>query len=204
MQTLIHPSEALARNLEFYGEHAKQYCRDTAALDMRRSRAAFLELVPEGGHILDAGCGSGRDSAAFMQAGYAVTAIDASPAMVRMARQLKVPAQTMSFQEIDFDQAFDGIWACASLLHVPSAELLDALRRLRKALRPGAVMYVSLKYGAGETFESDGRFFSYHTPEEFKRKLHTTHLQVVRDWTSDDKPYGVHRWMTFLVRRPKN
>ena len=201
MSTLIHPSEALARNREFYGEHAVQYCRDTATVDMHRSRAAFLDLMPPGASILDAGCGSGRDSAAFIEAGYDVSAIDASPEMVRMAHQLDVPAREMAFQQVNFNQAFDGIWACASLLHVPRAELVDALRRLRRALRPGGVLYVSLKIGAGETLEPDGRFFSYHTPAEFKRKLLVANLRVIRNWISDEKPCASPMWMTFLVQR---
>lgn len=118
-----------------------------------------------------------------------------------MAHQLDVPAREMAFQQVNFNQAFDGIWACASLLHVPRAELVDALRRLRRALRPGGVLYVSLKIGAGETLEPDGRFFSYHTPAEFKRKLLVANLRVIRNWISDEKPCASPMWMTFLVQR---
>ena len=95
------------------------------------SRSKFLIHVPAGGDILDAGCGSGRDALAFHRAGYRVTAFDASPEMCRMARQYTdLPVIQMTFQEMTWRSAFDGIWACASLLHVPQVELPDVLGTL--------------------------------------------------------------------------
>lgn len=189
------------RTLEFYDEHAARYCRDTLKVDMRRSRAQFLEFVPQGGRILDAGCGSGRDSSAFRTTGYKVTAIDASPAMVRVARRRGVPARVKSFQQIDEVEAFDGIWACASLLHVPRANVVAVLRRLKRALRRHGVLYITLKYGTGESVGADGRFFSYYTPKDFGKRLQRAGLRPVQHWVSDDKPSAKPTWVTYLVRR---
>lgn len=79
----------------------------------------FLHHVHSGGHILDAGCGSGRDTKYFIDHGYQVTAIDGSKEMVSAASKLTgLTVQHLQFDEIYCQQEFDGIWACASVLHV--------------------------------------------------------------------------------------
>lgn len=203
MNTLIDPTDVKHRTLEFYDEHAEQYCRDTFDVDMNRGRAKFLELVPQGGRILDAGCGSGRDSAAFQAAGYRVTAIDASPEMVRNARLRGVPAKNKSFQDIDEVGVYDGIWACASLLHVPRIEIVGVLLRLKRALRCQGILYVTLKYGTGESLAPDGRFFSYYTPQDFSEALRAAGLKLTRHWISGESPSAKPMWVTYLALRPK-
>jgi SAM-dependent methyltransferase len=202
MQTLVSSHEAQSLNVRFYDTHAEQYCRDTVGLDMSEGRARFLAHLPPGGQILDAGCGSGRDSLAFLEAGYRVRAIDASVELVRQARARGVPAEVKTFQQVDEKEAFDGIWASASLLHVPRAELVSVLRRLARALRPGGIMYITLKYGEGEAVTADGRFFCYHTPETFEAVVRQAKLKLERYWNTDDRPSYPPLWMAFLVRRP--
>jgi SAM-dependent methyltransferase len=111
----------------------------------------FLYWLPNSGHILDAGCGSGRDAFAFQKRGYQVAAFDASPTLAKFAATYcGLSVQVMRFQEINWLRRFDGIWACASLLHVPAAELPDVLIRMADALKPRGVLYASFKYGQGE------------------------------------------------------
>ena len=101
---------------------------DTVDVDMTPLYRCFLPLLPEQAHVLDAGCGSGRDALAFAKLGYRVTAFDASPALVALAEShLRRPVQCLHFQDIAWRETFDGIWACASLLHVPAAELPDVI-----------------------------------------------------------------------------
>ncbi len=127
---------------DYYDKHGKDFANTTRQLDVAPLMGDFLRLLLAGGHILDAGCGSGRDTKAFAELGYTVTAIDSSPSMVSMAAEYSgQEVLELSFQEIDFHETFDGIWACASLLHVPQVEMNDALARLTTALKPGAVMY---------------------------------------------------------------
>src|SRR4051812_22250749 len=120
----------LAANLRFYEAHARQYIEDTVNLDLSELQSVFMNNLRPGAHILDAGCGSGRDSAVFRASGFKVTAIDASPQMVRSASKMGINAKIMTFQEMTFDCEFDAIWACASLVHVPKAEILDVVARL--------------------------------------------------------------------------
>jgi SAM-dependent methyltransferase len=142
--------------IAYYDEHADEFYADTVGAEMGGFYDAFLPLLPVGGRILDAGCGSGRDSRAFLERGYAVTAFDASAALgSRAARLLSRPVLQLTFQEMAFAEEFDGVWACASLLHVPRAELDGVLARLARALVPGGAAFLSFKYGDGEG-ERDG------------------------------------------------
>ena len=148
----------------YYNTHTKQYVKTTGEVDMSNQYAIFLPHLEPGSSILDAGCGSGRDSLAFKQRGYSVQAFDASEAMVEAASALgQIPVRKLLFQEMDYDRQFDGIWACASLLHVPKQELNKVFSLLAKALKPKGFLYCSFK-NREESFEKDGRVFSCFTP----------------------------------------
>ena len=139
----------------YYDAHAKEYAELTVKADMSPAYDRFLAYLPAGAGILDAGCGSGRDSLCFIKKGYDVTMLDASAGMCRCAEALTGRrALCMKFDEIEFADRFDGIWACASLLHVSEKELESVLTKFYRALRAGGVLYASWKYG--ETDRQDG------------------------------------------------
>jgi len=147
-------------NEEYYREHAQRFFRDTANVDMLALYRPFIGELPPGARILDAGCGSGRDVKAFSDMGFAVEAFDASAELVALARQLSGNAVAHKrFQEVDAVETYDGIWCCASLLHISEAELPGVMTRLAIALKPNGVWYLSFKYGRGER-EKDGRRFT--------------------------------------------
>src|SRR5215471_3039377 len=153
------PSDDTTSTVGYYDAHAAEFCENTVSLDMTELYAPFLRDIPAGGRILDAGCGSGRDSLAFLRKGYHVVSIDASAEMVNAATKLTgQEARILRFDALDFESEFDGIWACASLLHVARQELSPVLARLTRALKPNGVLYISFKYGDCERMEG-GRFF---------------------------------------------
>jgi SAM-dependent methyltransferase len=188
----------------FYNANAQRFFDDTIGVDMRPLYAPFLALVPPGGAILDAGCGSGRDSRYFKDHGYQVVAFDASEEMVRLSSAvLGQPVLHLTFQELEFEEEFDGIWASASLLHVPRAEMDDVLQRLTQALRPGGVLYASFKLGEGEVVR-DGRLFNSYTEATFGEVLaHHSELELVFTRINDDFRPGRtgEQWLNLLLRR---
>lgn len=187
---------------EFYEARAEEYAARTGHLSMASLYAPFLELVPPGGHILDAGCGPGRDAAEFARRGYQVTACDGSARMVELTRRRTgVHAIQARFQDFQFHRQFDGIWACASLLHVPLPELDDALARLRNAMKVGGAGFVSFKRGEGERIEEGRRFIDF-TPESLSARLRgISGLAVIRTWVSRDEQGRIHvQWVNALVR----
>ena len=104
---------------QYYKQFAAEFFGSTVAVDMAAIHQRFLALLKPGAHILDAGCGSGRDAKAFAEAGFRVTAFDASPELARLASDhCGFEVTVRRFEDIAEVEAFDGIWRCASLLHV--------------------------------------------------------------------------------------
>jgi SAM-dependent methyltransferase len=199
------PSDYVASNTAYYDAHADEFCQNTAGVDMSELYVPFLREVPAGGRILDAGSGSGRDSAFFLRKGYRVLAIDASNEMVAATSKLSgQPALRMRFDEVAFDAEFDGIWACASLLHVARQDLPTTMERMARALKPGGVFYLSFKHGDRERVES-GRFFTNMDEVSFGKLLATQpELEPLRVWIADDfRDDGRSRlrWFNAIVRR---
>lgn len=149
------------QTIAYYDDPSNAYADQTLHADMSAIYERFEKYLTPGAAMLDAGCGSGRDSLHFMKAGYTVTAIDASHEMCAFAsRLLQQEVRQLRFQELDYDACFDGIWACASLLHVPERQQAEVFHRLMRALVPGGVLYASWKYGETERTEaSSDRLF---------------------------------------------
>jgi SAM-dependent methyltransferase len=155
----MHHRHSGAESIAYYEKHAQGFFDGTVDLDLSPLHLRFLAWLPSGGHILDAGCGSGRDARAFLEQGYTMTACDASPALAALASvHCGLPVRVLRLEEIDWQARFDGIWACASLLHLALPELPDVLRRLATALKPGGVLFTSFKYGQGERDHGGRRF----------------------------------------------
>jgi SAM-dependent methyltransferase len=159
----------MSATLSFYDRHAASYSAQTRAIDMNCARSNFAARLPLGGRILDAGCGSGRDTKAFREAGFEVVAFDGSPAMAAEAGHwLGRPVLCLRFEALESavgnhpdlaPASFDGIWASASLLHLAQPELVEALRELLRLLKPEGLLYASFKYGHGARTDAQGRFF---------------------------------------------
>lgn len=145
---------------QYYRDHALAYAESTLGVDMSEIYGRFLSYLPMPAKLLDAGSGSGRDTLAFKNRGYDIDAFDASQALCVFSTQLTgVPARVQTFQDFQSEPVYDGIWACASLLHVQADELSDAIRRLVHALKPEGALYMSFKHGSGERLSADGRFY---------------------------------------------
>lgn len=149
---------------DFYDANTEAFISTTRDVDMAEMQRRFLAALPMTSaaptRILDAGSGSGRDALAFRLLGYAVEAFDASPAMVAATCEYAgVPARRMRFEEFTWEHSFDGIWACASLLHVAEADLPQVMDRLVAHLTSGGALYLSFKLGTGERTK-DGRQFT--------------------------------------------
>lgn len=174
-------SPIVANVRAFYDRTAAAYVERTFHLDMSKTRRQLTRLLLPGARVLDAGCGSGRDALAFAQAGFEVDAFDASPEMVALARAhtgLDVACHT--FEDVTALERYDGIWACASLVHLDDEGLLRALTRLMAALKVGGVIFMSLKKGEGLRFAEDGRVFNDFTLERLTEMEPLRSLELLR------------------------
>jgi SAM-dependent methyltransferase len=191
--------------IDFYDRRGQDFFDRTVNLNVPQIWQPFVELVPTGGHILDAGCGSGRETKIFRDLGYRVTAFDASATMVRLASDYTgQPVLHLTFEQMDFDSAFDGVWACATLLHVPLADLPGVFENFIRALKPGGVWYASFKWGVGEMLADDGRTFTNFDEDTFRPfAAQFPALKIERLWQSvDQRPEAQgSRWLNILLRR---
>lgn len=189
--------------IRYFDQNADEYALSTVGIDMSAFYEPFLAMVSQGRAILDAGCGSGRDTKAFLDRGYAVTAFDASENMASLAAKTTgIRVGVRRLQDVDFGCDFDGVWASASLLHLPRADLLDAITRLAKALRLGGVLYASFKLGIGEQV-ADGRLFTYLSETELRSLLRVVPLlSLATLWTTADlRPSRSDRWLNVLATK---
>jgi len=190
--------------LKYYEENAQNFCLDTQNVDFSIFQLEFMKGLPKGGRILDLGCGSGRDSKAFLQAGYHVTAVDASSELCRRASEFIGQSVICStFQEYVPAGNFDGIWACASLLHLPAEELAEIISRMAGSLNQGGCFYVSFKYGTFRGMRK-GRFFQDMTEASLKELLQNIpELEILSMKVTSDVRAGreKEKWLNVFLRK---
>ena len=193
----------MSSTIRYYDNNTVGFIESTLDVDMSELHDRFLAEITEGGLILDAGCGSGRDSKAFLGRGYRICAFDASTMMARAAEELlgqRVDVRRMEdVRELD---CYDGIWACASLLHVPEADLPEVLGRLWASLKQGGMFYLSFKQGDGERSDGD-RHFTDATETRLRQWLaDLDDIEHIECWlTPDRRPNRKESWLNALVRR---
>ena len=136
------------QTLDYYNANADQFIATTANVEFSELQKRFMSMLPEGGRVLDLGCGSGRDSLAFLRSGFLVDAMDGSETMVRAASKLTgLPVACALFDEYEPDGVYNGVWACSSLLHVPLHDLPAVINKYTACLKPDGVFYMSFKMG---------------------------------------------------------
>lgn len=187
---------------QFYENHASDYFDQTVMADMSPLYIHFLARIPPGGRILDVGCGSGRDLLAFVKRGFRAEGIDSSETLARMAASYSgTSVKVGDFTQADLDGLYDGIWACASLLHVERDVLFSTLQNLKNALVPGGTIFASVREGSGEKVGNDGRIYTLYGLDELKNELSRVGLRVDSSWRTQDVVHnrGGLTWINVLA-----
>lgn len=179
-------STQMNQTISYYNKNAEEFCKNTINADMTFCRNKFLKYLEAGGFILDAGCGSGRDSVVFKQLGYHVTAMDASPEICKEAE--KVLGQRVlckPFEELNDEKKYNGVWACASLLHVSKEDMGEVLHRLGHALKDDGILYASFKHGDEEKIVN-GRLFNNYDEKSVNILINENGFKVLEIFTTQD------------------
>lgn len=189
--------------IEYYENHSVEFIQSTINADMTNLYSRFEEYLLPGMSILDLGCGSGRDSRYFFDKGYSVVAIDPSLAMCKHTKELvDIPVYNISAEDICFDQKFDAVWACASLLHIKKNLMEKTLDRVFSSIRKGGVMYASWKYGENCHLENN-KYYSDYTEVGLKTMLEKfDKVEIIDLWTTNDVRLELesNKWTNVILR----
>jgi len=193
-------------SVNYYNDHALAYYKQTAFIDMEDFYRPFIELLPRGGLILDAGCGVGRDTRFFIKNAFRVVSFDASVEMVNLCNHYPFAYCTQkTFYELEHVEEFDGVWASGSLVHVPHLKLADVITRIFRSLKPGGIFYFSLKVKNGGGHFQNGRNFYNYDKEIISKILSDVPFYVIKEpWENESKLNDSEdRWISFLWKKSK-
>lgn len=191
------------QTLNYYNQNATEFFNTTFNVNMESLYRAFLQYLPQDAFILDLGCGSGRDTLAFKRKGYRVEALDYSKELVVLAsQQTGQQVRLESFYDFSDQSRFDGIWACASLLHCERNQLPNVMQRIVKALKPNGIGYMSFKYG-NQDREKDGRSFTDLNEQQVEDLLSELDgVMLLQQWiTLDKRPDRNEEWLNILLKK---
>lgn len=181
----------------YYERHADEYAAATEPISMARFASRFASLLPDNASVLDLGCGSGRDLRVLSNLGLRCTGIDLSePLATRAARYSGCPVVVGDIRALPFqDGTFTGIWASASLLHLPRADLSHGLAECRRLLGHEGILFASMKSGSGEGYDNHGRWYSYVRQPEWVALLRQARFDVLSARKSSSPGTQDHSWI---------
>lgn len=191
------------QTIEYYNKNAQEYYSKTVKTDMSKLCDRFLKYVKTGGTIIDIGCGSGRDMKYFIEHGYQAVGIDASYEMCKLAGSLKLDIENVSIEEWVPKRKYDGIWANASLLHVPFPEIDSFFRKSESCMNAGGIVFISMKVGLKKDCDEKGRYF-FPFSENILDTILVNHKTFrLRDkWYSDDKlGRNEFQWLNVILEQ---
>ncbi|MGF1849360.1 class I SAM-dependent DNA methyltransferase [Vibrio lentus] len=184
--------------MSYYDNHAERFIQDTLHVDMSPIYERFLQHF-RGKTLIDIGCGPGRDIKHFCNLGFDVTGVEPSSVLSQFAKnytQAEIIESTIQALRVPYQ--FDGIWACASLLHISSDELPMAFDNIAQIVKPDGVIYCSFKHGEFEGVKN-GRFFNFRTIDSLKAILPRS-LTIVDHWiTSDQRKDRSDEWLNVII-----
>lgn len=162
----------------------------------------LIQHIGQNGHIIEVGCGTGRDMSWFEAQKSIVTGIDLSMGMLSFARkEVHGDLASMNMRYLAFCNAcFEGAWCCASLLHLPKTEAIHTLQEIRRVLKSGGMLVLSIQKGHGEGWEDSyvpevKRFFARYQPDEMRNILLNNGFSIRKAGSSQE---GNREWLSFM------
>ena len=193
-----------AKTIEYYNENVSKFVNDTQDVVFCATQDLFLSYLNEGNSILDLGCGSGRDTKYFLSKGYKVDATDGSEEICKVASDYTgINVKCLLFNELDEIDKYDGIWACASILHLDRDDLIDVFHRIARALKDNGILYTSFKYSEFEGMRN-GRYFTDFTLESFNEfQTNIPEFIIEKKWITRDVRAGREdeKWLNLIMRK---
>ena len=199
MESSVSPEEGLGYlegTIRTYNQGVQKFAE---AIDKKRldnEMTIFTQNLPQGGKVLDAGCGYGRDAALLKERGYELIGTDLSTAFIEEAKRRfpEIEFKLMDIRHLDFeDESFDGIWARAVLLHLTLEDISQSLGEFNRVLKPDGTAFIYMKEGEGsevkeESFTAQGeRHFTYVCEAQLKEMLEAAGFTVDNIYTHNER-----------------
>ncbi len=192
-------------SIDYYDRYAVPYYEETVDFSMEEQLERFIELLPESADVLDLGCGSGRDTVFLEEEGCVVTAMDGSEKMCELASiHAGKEVLHLKVEDMEFDDVFHGIWACAVLGHFTPDEVKGVMDKILKALKDDGILYFSVKKGE-RNGKYNGRYFYDYDREALNNLLDAfPNIKVLDIWkTNDVRADKSDRWFNVLLRKER-
>lgn len=192
-------------SIDYYDRYAVPYYEETVDFSMEEQLERFIELLPESADVLDLGCGSGRDTVFLEEEGCVVTAMDGSEKMCELASiHTGKEVLHLKVEDMEFDDVFHGIWACAVLGHFTPDEVKGVMDKILKALKDEGILYFSVKKGE-RNGKYNGRYFYDYDREALNNLLDAfPNIKVLDIWkTNDVRADKSDRWFNVLLRKER-
>lgn len=194
--------DSTKRTMETYDQSAASFADNFWRASLEQVWNTFSEMMPPGGMILDLGCGAGRDVARFNQGGFLAIGADLSMGLLKEAHSRTGGEFVQSdMRAIPFGSAqFDGVWVCASLLHIPRPHAPNVLAQTFRVMGLGSIIYIAVKQGDGEDWEErEGpRFFVFYQEDELVEMIRATGFSMETSWITEA---GGQPWINVIARK---
>lgn len=194
-----------------YDKTAVDYYKRVSEFELLPEITEFIKIVKKDGKILDLGCGPGHHSNFFSNQNFKVTGIDLSSEMIKLAKKefTDIDFKVMDISDLDFEvNTFDGIWASASLLHIPKNNIKLILKKIKEILVNNGILYISLKEGKGSEIFNDVRyggvdkFYVYYQLEEIKNILKDVGFDILEIKLKEKRTnYDTNSWLHIFCKK---
>lgn len=186
--------------INYYNENAEAYALSTRTIFPTDQLETFMTHLPAGSKVCDIGCGSGRDTIFLRKHGFVVTSIEPSIQLCKIVEaRTGISPLCMTAQDINGIEEYEGMWACASLLHIPEEELPSVIDKIHGALKPNGVFYCSFKKGSGTVRDDNGRLQTKFTLSSLTNLTHK--FKTIRAWITKDHTTGRCEWVNVICRK---
>ena len=190
--------------IQYYNNNANEYFDSTSQVNLEELYDKFLSYIPAGGSIMDLGCGSGRDVKWFRDHGYDAYGLDASEKLVSIAcRKLQIPIELGIIEEWVAEEPVDGIWCCASIMHLDEKAVEQFFSNLKYNLKSNGVLFMSVKSGIETGIDRYGRYLRDFEERDIHELLaRHQQLELKELWYTEDKlSRDTFKWLNTLIEK---
>ena len=192
------------KTIGYYNTNAEEYFNSTLQADVELLYTEFRKHIPDRGRIMDLGCGSGRDVKWFRDHGYDARGLDASEKLVQIAqKRFDIPVEVGCIEDWVSEEPIDGIWCCASLMHLTVSEAEKFVSNLSHNLKSGGAIFVSVKTGIETGYDSAGRYLKDYTEHDICTLLgNAKGVHIKKVWyTNDSLNRSDFKWLNVIAVR---